>query len=113
MEKSNVSNNLKIRIAVFSAISCFTLSNYQLDNPSNYAMENSIMPSQNFTLGENAVIENYSINKNTVSNETSFQNKNVEDFKVIRSFANKMLADAPEIDKDIQKVINDNFWDML
>ena len=36
-----------------------------------------------------------------------------KDFKTLVSFGNKMLKNEVKIDEDIQKIINDNFWDML
>ena len=36
-----------------------------------------------------------------------------KDFKTLVSFVNKMLKNEVKIDEEIQKIINDNFWDML
>lgn len=59
----------------------------------------------------------YSFNKATLSNNTPFIStmisKDMGDFEVIKGFASKILTDVPEIDEEIQRVINDHFWDMI
>lgn len=48
-----------------------------------------------------------------MAEETDLPLSGFEDFSILTSFAKKLLEDAAPIDEEIQKVINDHFWDML
>ena len=62
-------------------------------------------------------IPNEKINYKLSSVQQSFNEnttqKIVEEFDIIVNFARKILEAESEIDQEIQKVINENFWDML
>lgn len=55
----------------------------------------------------------YSTPKSSNVNIDHRDKKLLEDYKTIENFARKLLTDIPVIDCDIQKVINEHFWDML
>lgn len=59
----------------------------------------------------------YSYNKATLSNNVPVSSimisNDMRDFEVIKGFASKILTDVTEIDEEIQRVINDHFWDMI
>ena len=77
-----------------------------------YNESGAIIPSQIIT-NTQSYHDNYFIERRSLSNETQYSNKNTEDFEIIRSFAEKLLADQLPVDNDIQEVINNHFWEML
>ncbi len=50
----------------------------------------------------------------TFQMEVIFFNNHIKgEYGVLKSFANKMLAEVTPIDEEIQEVINNHFWDMI
>lgn len=96
---------------ICAAMSCITQSvDCLAENKNVWIIGHNIetsceMPSINSTLYSNYSTE--------VSNLTVQQeNSDLSDFEIIKGFAVKMLKNT-EIDPEIQKVINDFFWDMI
>lgn len=56
---------------------------------------------------------NYKLSSEQESFNENTTQKNIEEFEIIANFARKILEAESEIDQDIQKVINENFWDLL
>lgn len=99
---------------ILSALSCITLTANELPSTISWQQpdENSMPSMESFTYpGVNAC--NYYINNQNISTETIIVNTDYEDYKIISSFANKILMETTFIDKDIQDVIINHFWDML
>jgi len=57
--------------------------------------------------------QNYVLNNGSLSYIYVPQAEEQIDFNILVSFGKKLLDSEARIDEDIQKVINDNFWDML
>ena len=56
--------------------------------------------------------QNYALNNGVPSYINLPQGEEV-DFSILVSFGQKLLNSEVKIDEDIQKVISNNFWDML
>ncbi len=53
-------------------------------------------------------------NDDHISDESDSLNNHIKgEYGVLKSFANKMLADVTPIDEEIQEVINNHFWAMI
>jgi len=101
-------NSLGIRL-LLPALTCLSISSSE----SLYNTINSnIMPSK--TINCNFYDDNnYYIDSQILSNKTEETTDNHNNFKIIYSFAEKILNNSEDIGKEFQDVINDNFWDML
>ena len=80
-----------------------------------YDVANTIIPSSNIHQPVDALPGQYSMGGRSLSNETfTYESRDLmADFAVIENFAKKILQEQLEIDSDIQRVINDHFWEML
>lgn len=113
MKTSNSTNSFSPNLFIVSALSCLTLTDIELTSPLANSMNSDILPSENRELINPSIYKSYSINDKTLSNETPFPNADRDNFKILLSFANKILNDSPQMDEEIQHVINEHFWDML
>lgn len=104
-----IPTNTQNYIILACAISSLTLSNDKLNAYNNCY---DCMPTENYNI-ENSFTPNYSISNPSLTAESEYISKDYEDFAVLENFAKRMLEDVPVIDENIQKVINENFWDML
>lgn len=110
----NLTNSFMFRnfIMVSAFSSCLTLS---LPSYYPYDTANEIVPSAVFQSEQKTDLNSYSLGYRLLSNDTyTYQNRDLmEDFIVIRAFAEKILQESLEVDDDIQRVINDHFWEMI
>ena len=37
----------------------------------------------------------------------------LNDFKILENFKDKIVSNSKPLDKDIQKIVNENFWDLI
>lgn len=102
-------------IVLVSIVSCMTLTEGELSVPSNGQIyEDAVIPSLNISFTPEESFMQYYIGNDNISATTSNIGRNdFDDYGIVKSFANKMLADESPIDDEIQKAINDHFWDML
>ena len=110
----NLTNSFMFRnfVMVSARSSCLTLS---LPSYCPYDAANEIMPSAVFQSEQKTDSSSYSLEYQPLSNDTyTYQNRDLmEDFVVIRAFAEKILQESLTVDDDIQRVINDHFWEMI
>ena len=89
-------------------MSCTTAA---VSTPSMSEYENGFYPVKSVEIP--FVADKYVMSSKTLSYISPSQTTEQNDFEVLVSFANKMLANEVGIDEEIQHVINNSFWDML
>lgn len=104
MENKLSSNTVGLNIILLTAISSMSLSLY--DN------NKIIMPTT--TAKYQFMNESkHSWDLEKVKYTQSSINNEKDDFDVVSSFAERIVSNSKDIDREIQEVINNRFWDML
>ena len=66
----------------------------------------------NFVNGEDELLE-LSIVDNTIENLDEYNSIKGHELEILKEFSNKLLANMKSIPPEFEKILIDNFWDLI
>jgi hypothetical protein len=69
------------------------------------------IPSNNYTLSTSSELSKLLPNENRYEFADS-SSEDAERLSILRDFADKLLGNTKDMDPEIAKIVNDNFWDL-
>ncbi len=83
--------------------------NFQYDNGSTITGSSHSLTPSIIANYKNLTTSKYEINTNVIAKQLS----NMDQARVFSDFIAQIITQSIDIDESVQKVINDNFWDLL